>query len=202
MISLEDWEASKTENRAAASTKGKWIIILRRMGPEKGLFEHNGWTGYKNGFGSAKENNNYWMGLEKIHQLTSRGSWEVYFSLRHKKGSVKAGAATFICHNFRVESELAYYRLHINSCGNLMASTDWWKEYPAAIENLNNAFFSTTDKDNDGSKNNCAEFLYSAAFWYNNNCLCHKRACWAAPTSSWLFAEAKMAIREVKAGEI
>ena len=54
---------------------------------------------------------------------------------------------------------------------------------------LNHAYFSTPDKDNDGSsKNNCSKD-YRGGFWYKN-CITG----W--PATGYHFAEAKMAIRE------
>ena len=160
------------------------------MSPKKGLFEHYGWAAYRNGFGSSKKYNDYWMGLEKMYQLTSTGNWEVFFSFRHKK----EGAATFICRNFRVASEMEYYRLNLNSCGSLIAPTKYWRNFPGQMNKLNNAYFSTTDKDSDGNSGSCAASY--TAFWYHTSCMGYY------PPTGNFWQEATMAIREVKAGEI
>jgi len=36
-------------------------------------FNHN-WATYRDGFGSATGNDNYWLGLDKIYRLVQQGS--------------------------------------------------------------------------------------------------------------------------------
>jgi len=190
LISLEEWQADQKENReaSAAKPKEKWILIQYRLGKEAGPFEANGWEGYKKGFGSVKPTSNgtyYWLGLEKLHELTSTGNWDVYFILSR----ADVGAATFICHNFRVGSELEFYRLSINSCGSLFAKDKYYNNVPKGFQDLNNAYFTTKDKDNDPYQKNCA-VAYKGGYWYNyNGCI----ASW--PTTGPFWREAKMAIR-------
>ena len=185
LISLEDWEASKTENREAASISKKWITVQHRIGRYAGAFEKNDWKGYKKGFGSTKTN--YWMGLEKLHQLTSKGKWDVFFSFSRKS----RGTATLICRNFRVESELHYYRLHLGTCGSMHTSNlKFYKSLPKDIATLSDNFFSTKDKDHDEvviNEHNCAK-SNGGGFWYTSCCY------QCAPTGNE-YDETKMAIR-------
>jgi len=181
LISLEDWQADQKENREASSAKEKWILIHHRLGKGKGPFEENGWEGYKKGFGS-EENDDYWIGLEKLHELTSTGRWDVKFMLSW----TEKGAATFICHNFRVGSEQDFYRLGMESCGNLIADK-WYNSILKSYSDLNNGYFSTVDRDNDAYGNNCA-VLNNGGFWY------HSCMGYYPPTGSF-WNEGKMAIR-------
>jgi len=194
LISLEDWQADQKENREASSAKEKWILIHHRLGKGKGPFEENGWEGYKKGFGS-EENDDYWIGLEKLHELTSTGRWDVKFMLSW----TEKGAATFICHNFYVGSEQDFYRLGIGSCGDLIGD-QWYEAKMFGIpkfkwwSDLNNGYFSTRDRDNDADEYSCAVF-YNGGFWYKknvwNNCILGFRP----PTGNW-WNEGKMAIRQ------
>jgi len=183
LISLEEWQADQKDNREATSPKPKekWILIQHRLGKGKGPFEGNLWGGYKKGFGSVKSNN-YWIGLEKLHELTSTGKWDVKFMLSW----TEKGAATFICHNFRVSSEQDFYRLGMESCGNLIADK-WYNSILKSYSELNNGYFSTADRDNDAAKNNCA-VAFNGGFWYHG-CMGY----WPPTGSHW--NEGKMAIR-------
>ena len=46
------------------------------------------WEQYKNGFGSVSKKN-YWIGLEKLHDLTDSGSYGLQIKLRMNGGEVK-----------------------------------------------------------------------------------------------------------------
>ena len=175
---MEDWQASKNEDR-------EWILIQHRTGREEGPFEENGWQGYKDGFGS--EEGNYWIGLERLHDITSEGSWELYISVRYNPN----GVAFLTCNNFRVESEWEHYGLIIDSCDNLRSTSSFYMDLPKAFEALNTALFTTKDKDNDKlDVYNCA-VAKRGGFWYN-----HEESCmrYFPPTGN-LWHEAKMAIR-------
>ena len=183
LISLEDWKASK--NREADSER--WLLIQQRISDSDGPFEANGWEGYKNGFGS--EDGDYWIGLETLHDITSEGSWEIYFSFHST-----SGVAVFTCNNFGVESKWNYYALKIGSCGNLRGSPGF-DSFPDTMAEMNGALFTTNDKDNDNwdvSDANCA-VKYHGGFWYktpNSDCI----GAWYPPTG-YHWGQAKMAIR-------
>ena len=182
MIGLNDWQAAFNNWQSA---NGKWILIQHRNGPKVGEFENNGWSGYKRGFGSETGNGNYWMGLEKLHNLTSRGNWDLLLNYRHET----YGAATLICRHLRVESELVYYRWNLDSCGDLITHHSYYNDYPKYIMELNHAYFTTKDKDSDSDKDNCAK-ARRGGFWYKG-CMSG-----SPPTGYYggYFAEAKMAI--------
>ncbi|KAL1262282.1 hypothetical protein QQF64_007547 [Cirrhinus molitorella] len=56
--------------------QGHWTVILRRMDGEVNFFRP--WESYKKGFGN--KSGEYWIGLEFLHQMTSRRS-RYYFWL-------------------------------------------------------------------------------------------------------------------------
>jgi len=50
-----------------------WIVMQRRVPGGTVSFEQN-WAAYRDGFGSAAGNDNYWMGLDKVYRLVQLGS--------------------------------------------------------------------------------------------------------------------------------
>ena len=145
---------------------GRWIMIERKTSAGGGgLFDANGWDGYKKGFGNAKSGD-YWLGLEKVHQLTLNGNWKLMFKFR----GVNGGTVVMIWNNFKVSSEEEEYRLSIGG-----KRTSWGdysiysKSYETAMKHHNGQMFSTKDRDNDtgsGGKN-CAK-IHRGGFWYYN----------------------------------
>jgi len=50
-----------------------WILMHRKVTGSAVSFNQN-WKKYRNGFGSAMDNNNYWLGLQKIRRLMKLGN--------------------------------------------------------------------------------------------------------------------------------
>merc|ERR1711931_266068 len=72
------------ENRAADSEQDDWILLQHRIFVnDTDEFQENGWEQYKNGFGNAN-GTAYWMGLEKMHQITLTGTWQLLFIVKGK----------------------------------------------------------------------------------------------------------------------
>jgi len=49
-----------------------WILMQRKVTGGSMSFNHN-WATYRDGFGSAAGNDNYWLGLDKIYRLVQMG---------------------------------------------------------------------------------------------------------------------------------
>jgi len=49
-----------------------WILMQRKVMGSSVSFDQN-WAKYRDGFGSATGNDNYWLGLEKVHRLAQLG---------------------------------------------------------------------------------------------------------------------------------
>ena len=121
------------------------------------MFEKNGWKGYKRGFGS-EESGDFWLGLEKIHQITLKGKWKIVFRFIDRKGV----EAIIIYDNFQVSSEDEEYRLSI---GKKHARGDIWDTWD--FQKHDGAMFTTKDRDNDiwtGGRN-CAN-ASGGGFWF------------------------------------
>merc|ERR1712221_2744 len=86
------------ENRAADSQQDDWILLQHRIfANNTDEFQESGWEKYKNGFGDANgttKGTAYWMGLEKMHQMTSNGTWQLLLKVR-ARGKTSPGQYTF-----------------------------------------------------------------------------------------------------------
>ena len=50
-----------------------WILMQRKVVGGSVKF-YQMWAKYRDGFGSATDNDNYWLGLEKVYRLMQLGS--------------------------------------------------------------------------------------------------------------------------------
>jgi len=50
-----------------------WIVMQRKVTGGSVSFVEN-WAEYRDGFGSATGNDNYWLGLDKVYRLVQMGS--------------------------------------------------------------------------------------------------------------------------------
>ena len=50
-----------------------WIVMQRKVTGGLVSFNKN-WAAYRDGFGSATDNDNYWLGLDKVYRLMQLGS--------------------------------------------------------------------------------------------------------------------------------
>jgi len=54
-------------------TVNGWILMQRKVTGGSVSFNQN-WAGYRDGFGSAAGNDNYWLGLDKVYRLVQLGN--------------------------------------------------------------------------------------------------------------------------------
>ncbi|CAC5381226.1 Fibrinogen-like protein A,Ryncolin-4,Angiopoietin-related protein 7,Ficolin-3,Ficolin-1-B,Techylectin-5A,Ficolin-2,Ryncolin-1,Tenascin-R,Fibrinogen-like protein 1,Angiopoietin-1,Tenascin-X,Tenascin-N,Ryncolin-3,Tenascin, Ryncolin-2,Angiopoietin-related protein 6,Techylectin-5B,Angiopoietin-2,Microfibril-associated glycoprotein 4,Ficolin-1-A,Ficolin-1,Angiopoietin-4 [Mytilus coruscus] len=116
---------------------------------------YRGWTEYVKGFGDIKTE--FWLGNDKLNDLTSQGNYELRVDLVDFNGD-KAYAKYS---TFNIGDQSTNYRLTVNgysgTAGNALSYHNKWA-------------FSTKDKDNDGNnRKNCAE-EFKGAWWYHD---CH-----------------------------
>ncbi|XP_052715843.1 angiopoietin-4-like isoform X2 [Crassostrea angulata] len=97
---------------------GGWTVIQRRV---NGLVNfYRNWTEYKNGFGYAY--NEYWIGNDMLHKLTSMNPQELRVDMERFNGE-KAYA---IYSNFSVGDEASKYQLQVTGySGNAGDSLDY-----------------------------------------------------------------------------
>ncbi|KAK3738472.1 hypothetical protein RRG08_034762 [Elysia crispata] len=126
---------------------GGWIVIQRRV---KGDADFNrNWPDYKKGFGSF--DGDFWLGNDKIHTISSSGTFELRIDLTYKNKTVFAHYAHFF-----VAGENEKYKLKIGSYqGSAGDSLGYHNGRP----------FSTVDRDNDASSSNCAK-THGGGWWF------------------------------------
>ncbi|XP_062593514.1 fibroleukin-like [Saccostrea cucullata] len=144
---------------------GGWTAIQKRVtGP---LSFDRYWTEYKYGFGLPEQD--VWVGNDFIHLLTKENNSSLYVSITLLNGTTLYE----MYDRFSVSDEAGKYQLFLagpatGTLGNSMISYD-----------LSGMFFSTPDRDNDGSPGNCAAHSYIRGGWWFN--WCH----WAFLNGQW-----------------
>uniref|UniRef100_A0A673IBL7 Fibrinogen C domain containing 1 n=1 Tax=Sinocyclocheilus rhinocerous TaxID=307959 RepID=A0A673IBL7_9TELE len=117
------------------------------------------WDSYREGFG--KITGEYWLGLKQIHALSIQGNYELRIDLEDFENSTAfAQYGVFGVGLFSVDPEDDGYPLTI---------ADYTGTAGDSLLKHNGMKFTTKDRDNDHSENNCASF-YHGAWWYRN---CH-----------------------------
>ena len=127
---------------------GGWTVFHKRFDGFVGFYRD--WDEYKNGFGDVR--GEFWLGNEKIHQLT-----EIPSQLRVEVHSTSQGDKFAKYNHFTVTNEASNYTLFVG-----FYSGD-------SLDQLtyhNSMAFSTKDRDNDKGDWDCAKY-YKGGWWYN-----------------------------------
>ncbi|CAK8681272.1 unnamed protein product [Clavelina lepadiformis] len=139
-----------------------WTVFQRRI--DGTVSFQRGWDDYANGFGQI--NWEFWLGLDKIHEMTRGGGCRLKIELEDFDGDrAHADYSSFL-----VDSTENLYRLRVYGySGNAGDSFGY----------SNNAPFSTYDKDNDSD--NCASAYAGNQGWWMT-----KRCCQACLNGLWM----------------
>ena len=114
------------------------------------------WNEYKDGFGTIRQKN-FWIGLEKMHNLTDSGLYGLQVAIKENDGAVR----TVEYDSFRVSNEHDKYRLYLSG---FRPGTSGLEDRLAIH---NSQPFTTTDRDNDELRsNNCASPSGNTGWWY------------------------------------
>ncbi|GFO30299.1 tenascin-r [Plakobranchus ocellatus] len=129
---------------------GGWIVIQRRTTGNVDFYRD--WATYKKGFGSLDDD--FWLGNDNIHAITSSGTYELRVDLKYKAKSAFAHYSTVF-----IDDEDNNYAIKLGDYdGTAGDDLDHHRGQP----------FSTFDRDNDAhSSLNCA-VSYSGAWWYKS----------------------------------
>ncbi|XP_064596035.1 fibrinogen C domain-containing protein 1-like isoform X1 [Liolophura sinensis] len=133
---------------------GGWLVFQRRK-DGSGDFTRI-WQGYKDGFGNLYLE--FWLGLEKLHLLTSQRHYELMINIANYSGNSFHATYSRFC----ISGERQKFRLMLGSySGTAEDSMTYHNGYQ----------FSTPDSDNDAlPTGHCAE-EYKAGWWYSG---CHR----------------------------
>lgn len=128
-----------------------WTVIQRR---QDGSVDFNRkWNEYRLGFGQIQ--GEFFMGLEKLHLLTSSQPHELYIYLRNIANETRFARYDY----FLIADETESFRLQ--SLGNYTGNAGH------SLFSHVGSKFSTMDRDNDSSDFNCAtEWL--SGWWYKS----------------------------------
>lgn len=130
---------------------GGWTVIQRRVSDSD---FYKTWNEYQIGFGDLNEN--FWLGNQQIHKLSSQGWYELRVDLVSQDGE-----AAYAEYNvFLVGDVESGYKLTVDGYSGNAGSS---------LSSHSGMKFSTKDKDNDPSGSHCAQ-TYTGAWWYES---CH-----------------------------
>ena len=141
-----------------------WIMIHQRLGY---IFHWNlTWAEYKAGFGFIDAD--FWLGLQKMHLLTSSQPYRLRVELQERSTNLWYSAEYW---SFKIGDGLHdQYRLEVAGySGDAGDALQYQGEYNGngkfGFYYHNGMMFTTYDQDNDHGDNNCAEG-HSGGWWY------------------------------------
>lgn len=139
---------------------GGWIVIQRRI--DNSLHFNKSMLSYKVGFGFLE--GNFWLGLEKIHRITSSQPYELYIGMESfldypgDIGCAKYGT-------FYIKGAKDNYRLE--TIGDYDSSLCKLQGIGDSLRYHRGEDFSARDADNDSNGEvHCAR-KFGAGWWYN-----------------------------------
>ena len=131
---------------------GGWTVFQRRMDGSVDFYRY--WTDYQQGFGNLS--GEFWLGLDKIHHLTSSAT-ELRVDMQDFEGNSRYAQYT----HFSVGDSASKYILSVSGYSGTAGDS---------LAFQNGQRFSTRDQDNDiAPRGNCAQWS-KGAWWYR---ACH-----------------------------
>ncbi|XP_034106306.1 angiopoietin-related protein 7-like [Drosophila albomicans] len=129
-----------------------WIVIQQRVGGNEDF--NRDWATYRNGFGSFESD--FFLGLEKIHRITSLQRYELYIHL------VAVNGRTYNARydDFKISDEDNGYAMSLGKFNGTIIDD--------AMRDSENMKFETSDSENDGFGDyySCAD-INKSGWWYN-----------------------------------
>ncbi|XP_035854963.1 fibrinogen C domain-containing protein 1-like isoform X1 [Sander lucioperca] len=136
---------------------GGWTVIQRREDGSVNFFRD--WKAYRDGFG--KTTGEHWLGLQRIYSLTRSGGYELRIDMSDfDNATAFALYGDFSVGRDSVNPEEDGYPLTVDQYSGTAGDS---------LLKHSGMQFTTKDRDQDQSENNCAAY-YQGAWWYRN---CH-----------------------------
>ncbi|XP_050093142.1 fibrinogen-like protein A [Anopheles aquasalis] len=135
--------------------EGGWIVMQHRFDGSVDFYRN--WTEYRDGFGNLATE--FWLGLERIHQLTSARKHELIVEMTDFEGN--HGFARY--NAFQVGSESEKYEL--TSLGSYSGTAG------DSFSHRNRNKFSTKDRNNEGKSVYHYAVLYKGAWWHGSGAI-------------------------------
>nr|XP_026691864.1 ficolin-1 [Ciona intestinalis] len=129
---------------------GGWLVFQRRTDGSENFYRT--WAEYRQKFGNLS--NEFWLGMENLHSLTSSGLYELRVDLKDCADVWKYAKFS----SFSIAPEELLYRLTVSGYSGTAGDS---------LSYHNNRPFTTKDQDNDSSGTNCA-VLEHGAWWYGD----------------------------------
>ncbi|XP_071841293.1 uncharacterized protein [Apostichopus japonicus] len=131
-----------------------WTVFQRRVNGSVN-FNRN-WTSYKEGFGQM--NHEFWLGNEKLHYLTKNDRKQrLRIDIECNKG-----ISYHVCYmKFHIKKEGENYKLHASGFHGT-------NSLRGGLSDQNGKAFSTYDRDNTESNNDCADVKQGG--WWHEAC--------------------------------
>lgn len=128
-----------------------WTVIQQRIRGRVDFYRD--WNTYRNGFGDFRDVD-FFLGLEKIHRLTTELPHELYIHMERFNGSTYYASYD----EFAISGEEDQYRL--TTLGTFSGKT------VNKFENNKNNGFTTYDRDNDLNAYLNDAILFHSGWWY------------------------------------
>ncbi|XP_060660172.1 fibroleukin-like [Drosophila nasuta] len=137
-----------------------WIVIQQRVGGNENFTRD--WATYRKGFGSFESD--FFLGLEKLHRITSLQRFELYIHMVDEDGSTYNARYD----DFKISDEDNGYALSLGKFNGTIIGD--------AMRYNENMKFTTFDHDNDKRDDgNCAVWTESG-WWYDACSYCNLNA--------------------------
>ena len=142
-----------------------YLVVIQIHGKEPNTFQKN-WSSYSVGFGGI-EDEEFWLGLEKVHQITTseKVSLDIELTGKNYYTDYVQKTITLTWKTFEISNEADGYRLKIGDFQN--------NGNARALDKLNyhnGMMFSTLDRDNDQCTCNCSSYYYGGGGWWFKSC--------------------------------
>ncbi|XP_050072695.1 angiopoietin-4-like [Anopheles maculipalpis] len=140
-----------------------YTVIQNRL--DGSIDFYRGYSDYRSGFGEY-DGGDYWLGLDRIHNITTSGDYELLILLEDFEKNV----ATARYDNFEIGSGNDFYPIIKLDGYSGTAGDSWSAQFSArlGLGSVVGALFSAYDQDQDKSDTNCA--VSNRGGWWYTDC--------------------------------